>query len=734
LATELRKTPEPNLPKQIGRYEAFLQIGAGGMARVYLAVQRGQTNASDVVVVKVLRREVVEDEHVLALFMDEARIATRLRHPNVILTREVVAEPPDYLLAMEFHDGQSLLQVLRRLGRNAVPLDEHIWIISKVLAGLSHAHELKDNDGRALGIVHRDVSPSNVLVCYTGEIKLIDFGIAKATGALAATQDGVVKGKLGYAAPEQCLGKPADPRSDIYAVGVMVWEAIAGRRRASGETWHSVLQARIEDSEPTLQEVCPDAPADLCAIAEKALAHEPEARYQTAREFQSDLEAYLTAQHARIGPARIAALLRPHFEQDRADQRRAIEGHVNSLRSHTSGQHRRVPLPGPMPPPEEAVPLSSEQEIEVEEEDTSRIPVDDALLIKSRRGSLGPPALDGAPAIPKMPLNRPPKVDAVVTSSGARSIPPGARSIPPGARSVPPGVRPSEPASARRSEPAAGLKQEIASMLKSEPPGTPNRESSAMLKAEIANMLRPEHEQPELGGAVVPDDSTRVEVPRNTRPSIASGIPSARFELEQYGAKKGLLARPQLLGAAAAAVAVLGIGGWLLQRGQGGAVSTEAAPSATAVAHAVQAAATGPGAGPTPNANQVRVRLSVSPPEAEMRLDGRLLKGNPFVSVFPRDDAIHELSAGADGYRDEKQVIQFIQDVDLQVSLRKARAGAPRVAAAAMHGAGPGIAAPARPTGEAHAGPAVIEPGMDLQTRPDNRAKHNIDEKDPYSQ
>ncbi|HEX3594308.1 MAG TPA: serine/threonine-protein kinase, partial [Polyangiaceae bacterium] len=293
------------MPKRIGRYEAFLQIGAGGMARVYLAVQRaapGQTGQTQLVVVKILRPEAIEDEHVLALFMDEARIATRLQHPNVIRTREVIAEAPDYLLAMDFQNGQSLLHVLRRLGRQGVPRDEHVYILTKVLAGLSYAHELKDDDGQPFGIVHRDVSPANVLVSYTGEVKLLDFGIAKATGALAATQDGVVKGKMGYAAPEQCLGKPADPRSDIYAVGVMLWEAIAGRRRASGETWQSVLQARLDDSEPQLEEVCPDAPAMLATVARRALAREPEDRYTTAREFQRDLEKYLVAQGAKVGP------------------------------------------------------------------------------------------------------------------------------------------------------------------------------------------------------------------------------------------------------------------------------------------------------------------------------------------------------------------------------------------------------------------------------------------------
>src|SRR6185369_12673616 len=149
MAAEARKTGgDQALPKRIGRYEAFLQIGAGGMARVYLAVQRGQAGQkAELVVVKILRPEVIEDEHVLALFTDEARIAMRLEHPNVIRTREVIAGPPDYLLAMDFQDGRSLLDVVSRLGREAVPLDEHIHVLSKVLAGLAYAHELTDDHG-----------------------------------------------------------------------------------------------------------------------------------------------------------------------------------------------------------------------------------------------------------------------------------------------------------------------------------------------------------------------------------------------------------------------------------------------------------------------------------------------------------------------------------------------------------------------------------------------------------
>jgi serine/threonine-protein kinase len=713
LAVEPRRIPDNELPKRIGRYEAFLQIGAGGMARVYLAVQKGQPGSHQVVVVKVLRREAIEDDHVLALFMDEARIAMRLQHPNVIRTREVVAEPPDYLLAMDFHDGQSLLQVLRRLGRQAVPLDEHIWVLTKVLSGLGHAHELKDVDGRPLGIVHRDVSPSNVLVCYTGEIKLLDFGIAKATGALAATQDGVVKGKLGYAAPEQCLGKPADPRSDIYAVGVMLWEAIAGRRRASGETWHSVLQARIDDSEPLLEEVCPEAPAALSIIARKALAHEPELRYATAKEFQTDLEAYLSARQARIGPGRIAGMLRPHFDQDRAEQHKAIESFLSTLRSHVSGQRRRVPLPGPIP--STAPPADDDFK---EEEDTSKIPVDDALLIKSRRGSMMPPPDDSVAVNAKVRPLEPMSTGAAQNSNTVRPDP---ASLPPGAvgSAAPPARASLPPSGARLSGPPVSGRV-------SAPPASGRAPSNTLVSASLPPELRasaPPASSPSLDAFAA---EPAIEAPASSR----SSTPALPLLQKDEGAPPSRFGKPAIVIGAGAAVFVAVLAISLLRKGSNEA----AAPAATgAGTHADNAAITSTGTSTAaPSPSQVSVRLSVDPPDAEMRLDGRLLKGNPFVSVFPREDSIHELAASADGYREEKQVIQFTRDVDLTVSLHRSRGGAARTYPTVRGGAAP-AAAQGRAGTEARPAAPGVEPGMDLQGRPE-RAKRNIDEKDPYSQ
>jgi serine/threonine protein kinase len=267
---------------RIGRYEILTLLGEGGMARVYLALSRGPVGFNKLVVVKQVRPELAWDQDFVTMFFDEARIASRLNHPNIVSTYEVVEEAGQYLLAMEFLEGQTLGEILSRLGRAQMPLDQHLWIICQVLAGLHYGHELADYDGSPLGIVHRDVSPSNVFVTYNGEVKLLDFGIAKSAGAATATQKGTVKGKIGYGAPEQFLARPVDARADVYAVGVMLWEALSGKRRKQAETPAAAYEARVSGAEPKIREVKPDVPVRLADICDRATATEPAARFATA--------------------------------------------------------------------------------------------------------------------------------------------------------------------------------------------------------------------------------------------------------------------------------------------------------------------------------------------------------------------------------------------------------------------------------------------------------------------
>jgi hypothetical protein len=332
------------LPSSIGRYDIVTLLSEGGMARVYVALQRGAF-AEKLVVLKQLRPEFSADSEFLAMFMDEARITMQLNHPNVVHTYEVVAEEPDFHITMEFLEGQSLSQLLRRVGRAAFPVNLHIWMLSQVLAGLHYAHELRDLDGTPLGVVHRDVSPSNVLVTSTGEVKVLDFGIAKAAGSISSTQQGIMKGKIGWAAPEQCLGRPADARADLFAVGVMLWEAIAGRRRVVVESSLAALQARVSDQEPQLEDVVQGVSPVLARICRRAVSVDPEQRHASALEFKRELDSYLAEVDPLVNDrgTELAALMREHFGADFSQLRSTVEAYVQEGRRTST---RRVLITG----------------------------------------------------------------------------------------------------------------------------------------------------------------------------------------------------------------------------------------------------------------------------------------------------------------------------------------------------------------------------------------------------
>ncbi|HET9955167.1 MAG TPA: serine/threonine-protein kinase [Polyangiaceae bacterium] len=321
-------------PMRLGRYELVQKLTSGGMADVFLAHQPGPFSAGKLLVIKHLRGGMVDDDEFVQMFADESRIAVRLSHPNVVQTYEAVVEGDDYYLVLEFLDGKPLHQLLNQVSRARMPLALHLWILRQVLSGLHYAHELLDFDGTPMSIVHRDVSPSNVFVTYEAGVKLLDFGIAKSLGAMSATREGVIKGKLGYAAPEQCLCKPVDRRTDLYAVGVMLWEAIAGQKRPMGQTQASAYQARIQGTELRIEQVVPSAPRELITITNRALEQRPEARFQSALEFGQALDHYLRGIGFENGQEYLRSFMHEQFGSEMEEMRRRIEDHLGHSRAH----------------------------------------------------------------------------------------------------------------------------------------------------------------------------------------------------------------------------------------------------------------------------------------------------------------------------------------------------------------------------------------------------------------
>jgi serine/threonine protein kinase/ABC-type branched-subunit amino acid transport system substrate-binding protein len=311
-----------------GRYRFIGEIGRGGMANVYLTATRGALGGfQKLVVIKILRADLAEEQEFREMFLAEARLAARLNHPNVVHTYDVGEDDGRYYLAMEYVEGQSLESIRHSamMARTFTPRMQ-LQVLVKALTGLHYAHELADYDGKPLNVVHRDVTPSNILVGYDGRVKLVDFGVAKALDSGTQTRAGVVKGKTGYMAPESFIDSShVDRRADIYSIGVLIWETLVGRRMWKQLGTADRLQKAIEGEIEPLRPLIPELPAKLEQICSKALKVKPEERYRTAAELQADLEAFLDQFPPRPAEREISTVLTDGFAEERQRLKTVIE-------------------------------------------------------------------------------------------------------------------------------------------------------------------------------------------------------------------------------------------------------------------------------------------------------------------------------------------------------------------------------------------------------------------------
>jgi eukaryotic-like serine/threonine-protein kinase len=343
---------EPLASNVLGKYRLIAELGRGGMAEVFLAMVHGPAGFNKLMVIKRLRPHLAEEQEFLQMFLDEARLAAKLSHPNIVQTMEVGESQGQFFISMEYLEGQPLNRILRRC--EDVGLPTVVRILCDSLSGLHHAHELTDYDGTRLHVVHRDATPHNIFVTYDGQVKVVDFGIAKAAISVAETRTGVLKGKVSYMAPEQARGDFVDRRADVFSIGCCLWEAITGQRVWKGKSDIQVLNAIMgkDSTIPSPRTLAPDVDPRLEAITMRALAFDPDDRYQTALDLRRDLDGYLEACGDRASVAEGARLIAARFEHEREKLRALIDRQTRSAADLPTGEYARMALPRlPGPPP-----------------------------------------------------------------------------------------------------------------------------------------------------------------------------------------------------------------------------------------------------------------------------------------------------------------------------------------------------------------------------------------------
>ena len=305
-------------PIKFGNYLLLERIAVGGMAEVFVAKAFGVEGFERLLAIKKILPTMGEDAEFIHMFVDEARIAVQLAHANIVRVLELGKHDENLYIAMEYISGRDLRQLMERFRKRQqpMPIPQACLIVAEVCEALDYAHQKRDAQGRALGIVHRDVSPQNVLVSFDGEVKLIDFGIAKAESRLQKSQSGILKGKFSYMSPEQVKGLPIDGRSDLFACGILLWELICGEKLFAGDSDLAILEKVKRGEIPEPRSRNPACPQDLEAVILRALATDPEQRYRTASELHDELLRFTVVDEAMFGSRQLAAWLRDEFKAE----------------------------------------------------------------------------------------------------------------------------------------------------------------------------------------------------------------------------------------------------------------------------------------------------------------------------------------------------------------------------------------------------------------------------------
>jgi serine/threonine-protein kinase len=322
-------------PNRLGKYRLVAELARGGMGIVYLATSEGVGGFQRIVVIKELKPDLAEEPTFLSMFLDEARLAARLHHPNIVQTNEVGQEDGRYFMAMEYLEGRTLQRVVRRgkeLGDRSFSRAMYLRVVCDVLSALEYAHNLQDYTGTALEIVHRDVNPQNVFLTYDGQVKVVDFGIAKTADQTEETQAGVLKGKVSYMAPEQATGMHPDRRADVYSVGVMLAEAMTGERLWGKSGDVEILTRLVRNEIPDPGARNPELPPELLRICRRAMSHAREERYPSAAALLQDLEAYIEASGEKATNREIGRLVSDRFASERAQMRNMVEDHMTAAK------------------------------------------------------------------------------------------------------------------------------------------------------------------------------------------------------------------------------------------------------------------------------------------------------------------------------------------------------------------------------------------------------------------